>query len=207
MPNFAWYGPPVYRYRNEKGQFISTQTVWNYQNAGLSAAADKVTYLAEQLGSNAISLPDWQRAMRAEIKRSIGQQYTLGLGGNGNLTSSDYGSMGGIAADQYHYLDNFAARIANEEYSEKQIAAISRMYANSTREAFERAGARIRGIPELPAYPGDGSTICKTNCKCHWSHHYRNGRWESYWTLDVVENCADCLSNADEWNPYISGGI
>jgi hypothetical protein len=113
--------------------------------------------------------------------------------------------MGGVLGDQYQHLDEFAARIAAGQYSEKQIAAISRMYINSTREAFERAGARIRGF-DLPAYPGDGKTACLTNCRCHWEHHFRNSRWESYWVLGVAEHCDDCVSNAGEWNPYISGG-
>lgn len=91
---------------------------------------------------------------------------------------------------------------------EAQIAARSRMYVRSAREAYERANARTRGAPELPAYPGDGSTVCLTNCACHWElepvEDEATGEiveWEAYWTLGMTEHCPDCLERAEMWNP------
>ena len=47
-----------------------------------------------------------------------------------------------------------------EPIHEAQISARSQMYMNSAREAYERANMRASGVADLPAYPGDGSTIC-----------------------------------------------
>jgi len=63
-------------------------------------------------------------------------------------------------------------------------------------------------LPELPAYPGDGQTICLTNCACSWQiEEVYEGEvltgWDCYWTLGIVktEHCDDCLDNTGKWNP------
>lgn len=91
---------------------------------------------------------------------------------------------------------------------EAQIAARSRMYISSAREAFERANARAHGAPDLPAYPGDGQTVCLTNCRCNWrieevyDDEGNLAGWNCYWEIDAAaENCPDCQANHSKWYP------
>jgi len=79
------------------------------------------------------------------------------------------------------------------------------MYMNSAREAFERAKMRSYGIPDLPAWPGDGSTECLTNCRCSWRFVVVYGGIECYWEIDWdAENCQDCIDRHYMWNPYFA---
>jgi len=92
-------------------------------------------------------------------------------------------------------------------FFEAQIAARSRMYMRSSREAFERAKARAVGVPPLPAYPGDGSTRCLTNCACQWEiipEVQDDGAivYNCYWRLGPTEHCPDCIERSRQWNPY-----
>jgi len=114
--------------------------------------------------------------------------------------------------EQYRWLDDFARLVADGALSEGQIRSRAAMYVNSAREAFERGLARAWGIPEneLPAHPGDGSTICLTNCACNWQHEEVLDTedmligWDSTWELGPVKtkHCEDCLGRAQKWNPF-----
>jgi len=170
------------------------------------------TDLLSNLVSNGMMNPrDWHEMMREEIKREYIREYMLGRGGRGSMTQVDWGSVGGMLADQYRYLKDFAKLVEEGKLSEAQIRARSAMYINSAREGFERGQARAFGIPDgaLPAYPGDGQTICLTLCACNWfieEVYDEQGNligWNCYWTLGIVktEHCPDCLENAGKWNP------
>lgn len=88
---------------------------------------------------------------------------------------------------------------------EAQIRARSRMYMRSAREAFERGQMRAYRIPELPAYPGDGSTECLTNCRCSWRFVITDDGIDCYWDIDWdAENCQDCIDRHYMWNPYFA---
>jgi hypothetical protein len=98
--------------------------------------------------------------------------------------------------------------MSNAFIYEAQIAARSKMYLNSAREAFERAKARAYGLPTLPAYPGDGQTVCRTNCRCTWRIEELfddEGNvigWNCYWDMvDDPGTCPDCTANAAKWSP------
>lgn len=205
MPTWTWYGEPIYRYRDERGRFVGQAQVQGWADIGREASLSGLDALAERLSERAISVEEWQTEMRDRIKREALRQYLIGRGGVQQMTSQDYGSLGGVIADQYRYLDGFAREIADGLLSERQIVARSRMYLRSTREAFERAMARTRGLPAMPAYPGDASTACYTNCQCHWDYHYlpSRRRWECTWMLGEAEHCEDCVANAALWNPLV----
>lgn len=65
------------------------------------------------------------------------------------------------------------------------------------------AGASLRYGFLLPAYPGDGSTRCRVNCKCRWVLHKVGDRdWDCYWRLGIAEDhCETCPRRALMWNP------
>lgn len=174
---------------------------------GITINTNTVTDVTNQLLENRINAAQWEAVMRQSLKENYIQQYLLGVGGKNNLTQADFGSIGGMLAEQYKYLRNFAQQIENGELTPKEIMRRAMMYANSAREAWNRARGRAHGIPEgaLPDYPGSGNTECLTNCKCHWEIDEDSTEWRAYWTLGYVktEHCFDCVQRSKEWAPYI----
>jgi hypothetical protein len=66
---------------------------------------------------------------------------------------------------------------------------------------YELGKAESQGAPSLPAYPGDGQTACLGNCRCNWDIEETEDAWEATWELNDAEHCADCIANAEQWNP------
>jgi len=152
---------------------------------------------------NGLPLDAWQATMRQQIKDEYIRQYVIARGGVENMAQADWGSIGGMLADQYRYLDRFAADIASGNLSAAQIEKRAAMYIRSAREAFWRGTARAQGWPPLPAYPGDGSTRCLTNCQCSWDVLEVEGAWLATWQLGAAEHCEDCIQRAREWSPLV----
>ena len=166
------------------GRFMGRDEVLGYVQQSLDAArtAPAITLadgslstgtdlLSNLVGNGMLSPRDWHAQMREEIKAEYIRQYMLGRGGRGNMTSADWGSIGGmLSRDQYVYLRKFAQEVAEGKLSEAQIRARSAMYVNSAREAFERGQARANADAE-----------------------------DVIWVLGPVktEHCEDCMAFAD----------
>lgn len=190
------------RYRDDKtGRFLSEKRIDELTAESIKASQSAVDELARMVSAGEINTETWKRAMRQEIKGEYIRQYVMQRGGREMMTSADWGSVGGMIADQYKYLDNFADQVGAGELSEGQIAMRSRMYANSAREGASRAQGRakgdagyqyeewvndpasdncqtcvsreLEGIVPIGTHPpvGDGSTECKTNCTCHKTYY------------------------------------
>jgi len=166
------------------------------------AMVSKAQELARRLSANDIDLATWQKSMRTDIKTSYIDQYVLGRGGRSQMTQADWGRVGQQLKEQYGYLSNFARDIANGNMSEAQIAARAQLYHNSSVQAFELGHARSYGDLKLPYYPGDGSTVCRVNCRCSWDIRETEAGWDCYWRLGGGENvCPDCQARASSDNP------
>lgn len=204
MP-WKFYGDPLYRYRDEDtGRFASAETVRAWGEISMDSSAAETRPLASDLADGGINLQTWQAEMRARIKAEYVRQYFLGIGGREQMTQADWGSVGGLLAKSYSFLDTMAAQIAAGELSETQIGSRSEMYILSARNAYERANARTRGIPILSQNPADGQQICLSRCRCFWDHRRRGNTWESTWTLTEAEHCETCLANSARWNPLVT---
>jgi len=197
-------------YNDESGQFMPRATVLGYVQGIIDTAGPVPDTLANLVIEGRISPADWRFLMREEIKREYITQYLLGIGGRDQMTFADWGRIGGMLKEQYGYLDGFYQDILDGKLSEAQIAARARMYCASGREAYERANGEAWGGPPLPAYPGDGSTVCLTNCACSWDIRAAEAeegriRWTCYWRLGIVrtEHCTDCIDRALSWAPLI----
>jgi hypothetical protein len=189
------------------GKVLSPRAEESVMTHGLDVSDALAKTATDSLLNNQISASQWESQMRLTLKNNYIQQYLLGIGGKGNMTQADYGSIGGMLAEQYKYLRNFAQQIANGQLSEAEIQRRVEMYINSAREAWNRARARIHGIPDgsLPDYPGSGHTECLTNCKCAWEIEESDTEWRAFWRLGYVrtEHCTDCVHRSQEWSPYI----
>lgn len=141
--------------------------------------------------------------MRKELRTTYTAQYMAGRGGKNVMTQSDWGKVGNMLKGQYAYLNDFAKEIASGKLSQAQIAARAGMYTSSASQAYERGKVAAYGAPDLPAYPGDGATACRGNCKCRWSIKETKTSWVCRWVLSAVENCGDCVERAGKWNPLV----
>lgn len=204
MPSPWIWSVAARRYRNPlTGRFIGQTEMLALRDTYTAAQQTNAAGLAQRLIQGDISLGDWQRLMRADVKDSFISQYVLGHGGRGSMTQADWGRLGAMIKEQYRYLDGFAAAIGDGQLTEAQIAARAQMYHGSSTQAFERGSVLSMGAPDLPAYPGDGSTQCLSNCRCHWDVRKTVEGWDAYWILDSgAENCPDCLERAATWTPW-----
>ena len=197
-------------YDTDTGRFLSRARALEFVDESLAATEKATDLLASYVSDGMLAVDDWQLLMRQEIKREYIREYMLGRGGRAQMTQADWGSIGGMLKEQYAYLDAFADQIATGNLSEAAIRSRSRMYIRSAREAYERANARAQsdGTLELPAYPGDGQTVCLTNCNCAWRIEAvtdEDGNvigWDCFWEINPnVENCPDCQDNRSQWWP------
>lgn len=201
QPNEPFYWDDrVNRYRRA-GRFIKVKDLLEHRDTFLGRRMDVVNDLAEQLANDQINVQQWVLQMRQEIKRAYMAEYELGIGGRNMMTQADFGRVGGMLKNQYNYLNGFAEDIQQGKLSVAQIQMRGRMYVDSATQSFERANAIARGLPSLPAYPGDGQTVCRSNCKCNWRIEPVEFGWNCYWELGAAEHCPDCVANASRWNP------
>jgi len=157
--------------------------------------------LVADLFARRIDHQQWTLQARQQIKDQFIAQYLLGRGGRAAMTQADWGRLGAMLKTQYGFLQRFEQDLIDGKLSEAQAKMRLRMYLKAATQAHERALAIAKGIPPLPAYPGDGKTICRANCQCHWSCEQTEDEWLCTWTLGAAEHCPDCLDNAAKWNP------
>lgn len=139
----------------------------------------------------------WRR-----MENTLIAEYLLGRGGKNALTDADRAVLKALLADQRAYWNRWMGELRDEAASLSRIRARADLYTNASRSFFEQGRARAWGL-RLPAYPGDGSTRCHTNCTCTWDITERQGRIEAVWRMGSGEHCPDCQRNAVEYAPLI----
>lgn len=143
-PITAYWDKSVSRYRDTvSGKFVSWDTVYSQIEQSLAASTNVADTLASYVSAGSISVDDWLGLMREEIKGEYIRQYLAAVGGREMMTAQDWGSVGGMIADQYRYLQGFAQEIAAGNLTESQIKNRAGMYINSAREAYNRAITKV----------------------------------------------------------------
>lgn len=195
------------QYVNRLSNFVLRRsTLRSIVDANISSHQQDILALNQQLLSDAITVGEWQTSFQQHIKDSILQQYLLGRGGQTQMTQTDFGSVGGVYAEQLRWAKSFAQEIADGNLSPGAINRRSVMYINSSREAYNRALARSYGVPleKLDVFPGDDkSCLGLTNCGCFLEFEEKKTLWKVYWRLGVTEHCVLCIQRSRDWNPFI----
>lgn len=148
----------------------------------------------------------WLRAMQAALVKAHTAAYLAGLGersaggrvrvwlskliGAQALPKAERETLKGLISAQLDYLRGFAGAL--DGLSEAQIAARAALYAGAVRGTYYRTK-----YPGLGAVPGDGSTPCKSQCKCRLEER-DGGIW---WVMGEAEHCSGCAANAAA-SPY-----
>lgn len=195
------------RYRDKRtGRFVTDRKMIDARDAFVRRQTTIIDNLTRSFLDGGMSLAQWEREVAERIRIAHTAEFTFGRGGRHVVTNADRRALQRAVKAQLNYLRKFALAIQRGEQTDKQIAARARLYAKSSRASFERGRARAWGV-RLPAYPGDGSTPCLTNCLCHWRYSEKPDQIEATWKLGGVESadghCDTCLTRSRSWAPYV----
>lgn len=167
---------------------------------------DKMNTLNAQLHAGEITVNDWHTDARQAVKRLHVQAWSAGRGGEWDkITFGEWGKVGNRLRRQYGYLRNYADELRTADFEKLSVAKMnmrSGFYGSAARQSFEASLAEDRGLDSsiLPAQPGDGTTKCRTNCKCRWSITRRKtGIWIVSWMLGEADHCSTCRRRSRKW--------
>ena len=191
------------RYRNAKTKkTISSNTVLRLRDDFVDEMRD-FSKLTDDLINSRITVQEWVHDMRKRVRDVNSAQYMLARGGRNAMFQTDLDALSEIITEQYDFLQKFGEEVRAGNLSASQIKARSELYMESTTRSHEQAKAASYDI-ELPAYPADGSQICKARCRCRWEINVLEDKIEAYWLLNVAaKHCDTCFSNAAKWAPYV----
>lgn len=204
MAGSEWtWDPASRRYRSTAtGRWLSHSGVAALRSAFALEQRSWADTAAAALGRRDWTVRRWELEIRARLKTVYLAEYLLGRGGQPSMTPTDYGRVGGLLAEQYAFLRQFALDIQGGTLSEGQIAARTQLYHASAIQAFERGkAAAYSPTLILPAYPADGSAECRANDSCRWRITETKTAWRATWTLGHAEHCETCLVRSRTWNP------
>ena len=201
------------RYRDERGRFVASSTVRRELDRYLDAA-DPAKALAEALRGRAVSLADWEIAMRRHIKNTHLNAIALERGGWANMRPQDYGRAGQIIREQYGYLHNFAGDIASgKQRLDGTLGVRAKLYTQAGRNSYYRSKAAnmsgkvthqmsVRSARDScwqcreldrkvfriddTSFPLPGRRVCNHNCQCHLAYLTLGDDGESYETVETV---------------------
>lgn len=191
------------RYRNTKtGRFIGINQMQDLRREFVDQQKVVIQGLIERYldNPNRTNAKALNKDIRNIIKETYIDLYAMGAGGRNSMSHRDWGRIGAMVKEQYGYLNNLIDQLAKGDISPAQANARLKMYANSANEALWKGYSK--DMPPLPAYPGDGSTVCLTNCQCTWEIVEVPNGFDCYWRLGVAEHCPDCIWRSQNWNPY-----
>lgn len=137
----------------------------------------------------------FERTMQQALARAHTAAYVRGTADRTGimpkgLSRAERDDVKARVKEQAAYLQGFAQ--AAPDLSDAQIAQRASLYLGAVRATYYGAA-----FPGLPSYPGDGSTACKSNCKCSLEAR-DSGVW---WVLGAAEHCSDCEERAAD-SPY-----
>jgi hypothetical protein len=186
----------------DTGRLISKSAAAEMRDRFIDGQKARIDGLTDKLVDGKINIQQWTLEPRKTLAKTYAGEYAASKGGFANVTQAEWGKLGAqLKNEQYTRLDKLAQDIADGKLSPAQINARSKLYVEGASQVYERGKAENQGVPDLPAYPGDGQTACLSNCRCNWSFEETEEAWEATWELNDAEHCADCLANAEQWNP------
>lgn len=195
------YDQTLHGYR-QNGTPVTETTILEHIdifNAELSARLRRIT---ESFRRGKMTAAAYRTESRRIIKEAHLLSYIVGHGGRASMTLSDWGRVGYYLRSQYAYFANFMSEMDSLTVPEAQARAD--YYIDASHASYYRGRAAGVGI-SLPAYPGDGTTLCRTGCKCGWTFQFNeDGSVYAYWNLGVAEHCADCVARSQLWSPYVA---
>jgi uncharacterized protein YnzC (UPF0291/DUF896 family) len=95
----------------DDGSRMTRDKLLSFSQQSVESSTSKVNTLASQVSTGILTPEQWREEMREELKREYIRQYLLGRGGRDQMSSVDWGSIGGSLVEQYRWLDRFADEV------------------------------------------------------------------------------------------------
>lgn len=156
LPQFTWDARSG-RYRwKATGRFVPGTAIRDALDTALAAEGRRMTALAEQLQTRAISLTRWQLEMSQAVKNTHLFSAMAAKGGRAQMSQADYGRVGAEVRKQYAYLERLSRQLkgANgfpglpRDGRFKQRVGLYTEAGRTTYHAVEREEMRRRGKTE-----------------------------------------------------------
>jgi len=158
----------------QSGRFLSAKQVRSMIDRTLADHQRSVATLTEQLRSRQLSLQEWERRVKVELKDIHLYSAMSALGGRSQLTQQDALRVGRELNRQYRFLRRFADQIqSGKQGMDGTLVRRTALYVQSGRgtlEATRQREMRSRGFDEernvLAASEhceGNGSCVEQTN--------------------------------------------
>lgn len=210
MADSPWtYDERSKRFRDTRnGRYLPATKAIDLRDGFQERRRADVNALTRRLADQNITVQAWEAEMAALIRNVHAAEYALGRGGLNAMTAEDWRAVDELHAEQRAFLRGFAEEVAAGQLSEAQINARAKLYYGSSIQAYERGRSAAFGV-RLPAYPADGSTPCKSACRCRWQLVDTSDTIEATWKRSTGEACSGCKSRAAQWSPLViakSGG-
>ena len=183
--------------------FVPSSRMIQFREDIVAAFSENAATISDQLAHGEISLDTWSRDFRSLVRRANESQFVLARGGESQMTTEDWSIVDARVASQEPYISRLGNDIVSGGISAEMAKYRSTLYASATRSAFEQGRSRAWTHMRMPAYPGDGSTECRTGCKCRWDYRMEGDEVHATWKLGPSEHCPGCSTNAMRYNPYI----
>lgn len=163
---------------------------------------DALMGLLQSYQNEEITIAQLEKQLRKEIRDAWSQAYEYGVGSVGNpfgVYDEDASWLKGATAEEHGYLGGFMDDLKSEEFVMDPETRMG-MYADALDGVFNHG--QVEGSPDnvviswnlgdsehcpdcielaanspytkdnLPSVPGDGSTVCKSNCQCSLSFEH-----------------------------------
>ena len=127
------------RYRERAtGKFIPHDDLFRAVDAVNRKAAHHMRALAGSLQRGSLSVRDFQRAMRVELKSLHAVNAAAGAGGWKQMTPADWGRVGARLRKEYAHLDSFARAVSSRRLplASGRVPARAASYENNARLAY-----------------------------------------------------------------------
>lgn len=197
------YSRSARRFRDaDTGRFIAPATVIDLRDGFQDRRRADVDDLVRRLADEDISVQQWEAEMTQSLRELFTAQFAFGRGGLNAMTADDYAAADALVEAQRAYLRAFAEDVAAGKLSEAQIASRAKLYHGSSTQAYEHGRAAAFGV-QPPHVPGDGSTPCKSNCRCYLTYVDKSDEVHVTWHRTANESCSGCKSRSQSWAPLV----
>lgn len=198
------YDPVSRRYRDTTtGRYMTPTTRIELRDEVANRQILRMQKITQRLNAGEITPARWERELAREIRIAHTTQFAFGRGGRSQITAADREEIARLVQHQLTYLREFREQIRSGAVSAAQALARTQQYGNAAIAAYEAGYGASFGIPRLPAYPGDGSTECHGNCRCHWRITETSTTWEAVWMVESSNPCTTCSLRGRAWAPVV----
>lgn len=201
------YDPAKHAYIDPAGKIVTLRQMVATRDAFVAARVAMAQALGDALAAGTITLDEFSTQFRALSAETLTALHLFGSGGAAMVEARPtlVARLAQLLERQIPYADAFIAELQDGTVTAEAAGARAGLYQGAGIEAYEQARADDFGI-ELPFYPADGSSECKTNDRCAWIIETRwndeLGRDVTYatWQTEHDENvCETCRQRGAEW--------